>query len=56
MEKIRLYLQDHETAKTSDIAELIGLSVTRARAVLSVMDDVEAVGSNRIRTYRLRER
>ncbi len=54
MEKIRLYLQKHETAKTRDIAELLGLSVARARVVLSDMNDVEALGTNRNRTYRLK--
>ncbi len=53
-EKIRKYLQKCEMAKTSDIAEMLGLSVARTRAMLSEMDDVEAVGTNRIRTYRLR--
>ncbi|MDE7232192.1 MAG: AAA family ATPase, partial [Lachnospiraceae bacterium] len=55
MEKIRTYLKKHETAKTSDIVELLDLSAARARAVLSEMDDVEALGSNRTRTYRLRK-
>ena len=54
MEKIRLYLQKYETAKTREIAELLGLSVARARAVLSDMNDVEALGTNRNRTYRLK--
>lgn len=54
MEKIRLYLQEHETAKTRDIAELLGLSVARARVVLSDMNDVEALGTNRNRKYRLK--
>ena len=54
MEKIRLYLQEHETAKTRDIAELLDLSVARARVVLSDMNDVEALGTNRNRTYRLK--
>ena len=54
MEKIRLYLQVHETAKTRDIAELLGLSVARARVVLSDMNDVEALGTNRNRIYRLK--
>ena len=53
MEKIRLYLQEHETAKTRDIAELLGLSVARTRVILSEMGDVEAFGTNRNRTYRL---
>ena len=47
-------MQKCEMAKTSDIAEMLGLSVARTRAMLSEMDDVEAVGTNRIRTYRLR--
>ena len=54
MEKIRVYLQEHETAKTRDIAELLGLSVARVRVVLSDMNDVEALGTNRNRTYRLK--
>ena len=53
MEKIRQYLQKQEVAKTRDIAELLGLSVARTRAILSEMDDVEAHGTNRNRTYRL---
>ncbi len=52
--EIRLYLQKYETAKTSDIAELLGLSMARTRAILSEMDDVEALGTNRTRRYRLR--
>ena len=54
MEKIRLYLQKHETAKTRDNAGSLGLSVARARVVLSEMYDVEALGTNRNRTYRLK--
>ena len=38
--EIRLYLQKCEIAKTSDIAELLGLSMARTRAILSEMDDV----------------
>ena len=53
-EKIKLYLQKHETAKTRDIAELLGLSMARTRVVLSEMDDVEAFGANRNRSYRLK--
>ena len=54
-EKIRLYLQGNETAKTRDIAELLGLSMARTREILSVMDDVEAIGRNKTRIYRLRK-
>lgn len=53
MEKIRQYLQEQDVAKTRDIAELLGLTVARTRALLSEMDDVEAHGTNRNRTYRL---
>ena len=44
-EKIRLYLRGRETAKTRDIADLLGLSMARTREILSVMDDVEALWS-----------
>ena len=54
MKEIRLYLQKRETAKTSDIAELLGLSMARTRVILSEMDDVETLGTNRTRRYRLR--
>ena len=53
MEKVRTYLQKCETAKTSDIAQMLGLSVSRTRALLFEMEDVEALGVNRTRTYRL---
>ena len=55
-EKIRLYLQGNETVKTRDIAELLGLSMARTREILSVMDDVEAIGRNKTRIYRLRKK
>lgn len=54
MEEIRLYLQKYETAKTIDIAELLGLSMARTRVILSEMNDVETLGTNRTRRYRLR--
>ena len=55
-EKIRLYLQEQGTAKTSDIAEMLGLSAARTRAILSEMNNVEALGRNRARRYRLRKK
>ena len=55
-EKIRIYLQKHEMVKASVIAELLDLSVARTRALLSEMDDVEALGTNRARRYRLRKK
>ena len=54
-EKIRLFLRGRETAKTRDIADLLGLSMARTREILSVMDDVEAMGRNKARIYRLRK-
>lgn len=54
-EKIRLYLQVHKTAKTSDIAEILNLSAVRTRAILSHMNDIEALGTNRGRRYKLRQ-
>ena len=53
VEKIRQYLKEQEVAKTRDIAKLLGLSVARTRVILSEMDDVEALGTNRNRIYRL---
>ena len=55
MERIRLHLQKYETAKTKDIAELLGLSLARTRVILCGMDDVEVLGSNRNRIYRLKK-
>ena len=54
-EKIRLYLQRNETAKAKDIAELLGLSMARTREILSMMDDVQSIGRNKTRIYRLRK-
>ena len=42
--------------KARVIAELLDLSVARTRAVLSEMDDVEALETNRARRYRLRKK
>ncbi len=53
--KIQLYLQENETAKTREIADLLGLSMARTREILSMMDEVEAMGRNKTRIYRLRK-
>ena len=50
-----MYLQRNETAKARNIAELLGLSMARTREILSVMDDIEAIGKNKTRIYRLRK-
>lgn len=55
MVKIRSYLQEKSQAKASDIADFIGLSTARTRAIIAIMDDVEGIGANRGRTYRLKE-
>lgn len=54
IERIRNYLQTVGEAKNVDISSEIGLSPERTREILSTMSDVEALGSNRNRTYRLK--
>ena len=54
IEKIRIYLEQSGESKTSDIAEYIGLSPARTRALLNEMEDVMTIGGNRNRTYRLK--
>ena len=53
-EKIREFLMEHGESKTSEISSGIGLSVSRTKELLSVMEDVESLGNNRNRTYRLK--
>lgn len=55
IEKIRHYLEQNGESKTSDIAEHIGLSPARTRALLSDMEEIEAVGGNSNRKYRMKE-
>lgn len=52
MFKIEEYLNENKEAKTKDIAEYIGLKVSRTREILSQMDSLEAIGTNR--RYRLK--
>ena len=54
IEKIRKYLEEHGESKTVDIAEYIDLSSARTRVLLSTMEDVESLGGNTNRTYRLK--
>ena len=54
MKAIIEYLNEVDEAKTSDIAEHIGLSSDRTRVILANMDELEAKGSNRNRTYRIK--
>ena len=54
IEKIRRYLEQGREAKASEIAGYLGLSLPRTRALLNEIDDVETIGGNRNRIYRLR--
>ena len=42
-------------SKTSDIADYLDLSPARTRAILSEMEEIEFVGENRNRKYRIRQ-
>ena len=56
-EEIIAYLTDHVSAKSSDIAELLGVKSTRAKKLLSELiaeETVVAEGGNRNRTYKLK--
>ncbi len=45
-----------ELASAREIAEIIGLSAERTRVILSKMEDVEPVGKNRNRKYKLKNK
>ena len=55
IEKIILYLNKAGESKISDIAEYIGLSEVRTRAIIAEVENIEALGGNRNRTYRLKK-
>ena len=55
IERILAYLTDHEEAKTKDIAEHLGLSQARTRAILGLMDEVEGVGNTTNRRYHIKK-
>ena len=44
----------HGEMRTKDVAEHVELSVPRTRELLGMMDDVEIVGGNKDRRYRLK--
>ena len=54
MERIINYLKENGYASTSDISQMLDLSKSRARAILSEMDCVVAEGKNKNRKYRLK--
>ena len=56
-EEIITYLTDHISARSADIAELLGVKSTRAKKLLSELTEEEIVvaeGGNRNRTYKLK--
>lgn len=53
-EKIRNFLTENELASARDISMEIGQSSERTRVILAKMEDVESVGGNRNRKYKLR--
>ena len=55
MKKIQKYLEENREAKTKDIAEYLGLSPARTRAILTEMENVKTIGSNTNRRYRLKK-
>ena len=51
------YLTDHVSAKSADLAEILGVKSTRVKQILKeLLEDgtIIAEGSNRNRTYRLK--
>ena len=55
-EKIRDFLIQTELASAREIAEIIGLSAERTCVILSKMEDIEPVGKNRNRKYKLKNK
>ena len=53
--KIRQYLQQSGESSNKEIASFLNLSMQRTRVILRAMPDVEVLGANRNRTYRLAE-
>lgn len=53
-ERIVRYLRATGKARAADIAVALGLSQARARGILAAMREVEPLGGNRNRTYRLK--
>ena len=54
IEKIRDFFMKHGEMRTKDVAEHVELSVSRNRELLGMMDNVEIVGGNKDRRYRLK--
>lgn len=56
IKKIIEFLSTVGEASTAEIAEKIGLKPSRTREILSTLDDVEAIGSNKDRKYILKSK
>ncbi len=52
--KVLDYLKDNGRSSCAEIAAYIGLSRGRTRAILSEMKEIEPLGENRNRTYRIK--
>ncbi|MFR8119933.1 MAG: hypothetical protein ACLU70_13825 [Lachnospira sp.] len=48
------YLTQYGEGKTNDIAAYIGLSASRTRAILSELDNIEIIGTNTNRKYKIK--
>ena len=53
-QKIVEFLKDNGRSKCSDIAAFLNLSEARTRAILANMPNIDILGSNRNRTYRIK--
>ena len=53
--RIYEYLLQSGEAKTKDIADFLGLSTQRTRVILAMMDDIEVIGANKNRKYRVKK-
>ena len=53
--KIYEYLAQHGEAKANEIADYIGLSPARTRAIISEMENIERIGTNTNRKYKLKK-
>ena len=53
--KIYEYLTQYGEGKTNDIAAYIGLSASRTRAILSELDNIEIIGTNTNRKYKIKK-
>lgn len=54
IERIHDYLADGKTCSCSELAQMLGLSDTRTRAILASMEEIVPVGSRKERRYRLK--